>query len=753
MEFLPNTLEIANNPIDISFWDKIAGTLKNLSGIMGYKTPSLGERDLDNVPTFIIRSNNVGIILFHFIDDKIVDFDEESEYWKTTDGEFKYSKDLSLKSFSDELKNRLEKTKELYDVRKGQWLINLHIRQYLVFAQNTSLEIEAILKNHEPLINEYFCADNVEDNLKAILEDKNFAMEQQHIDIIDSVLDGSDVFKKNKKRKAVDEPENINDFIKKSLNNTFKLDSTQRQVALQIPPGPQRIRGLAGTGKTIILCMKAALAHKSPENFKILFAFNTQSMYNQVRQAITEYYFYETKSLPNWDNIHVLHAWGGSGKEGVYYRTALACGIKPLNYMNVRHKESPMDEIYSNLLLQARDKIVPEYDIALIDEAQDFPPAFFETIYHLTKPDKHDNTTKKIIWAYDEFQSLTELKVKGPETLFGLKKDGAPNIPKESLDGVYKGDIRKDFILPNSYRNPRINLMVAHGLALGVYSKYGKIPMESRIDWEARGYKIHSPDKQIFEEGDVIKAERLEEHSKNNLEQLLKKADKDEKKLIQFTSCESNKEEVDKVIERINWLVTKQQVEPEEIVVINLDNKNSKAEFSYIRQQLDILGIKSIMPGFIEGTDAFKEKGYVTLTTTFRSKGNEANIVFIINSQKVITDSTFRQRNAIFVAITRSRGWCYIYGHGPNIADLKFEIDEIIRQYPFFNFTFPSEGEIKRRLTIVQSSKDIERVDQEIDKMLSEEASRALLLEKLMQDPELLKELQKKKGTQGNDNQ
>jgi hypothetical protein len=34
------------------------------------------------------------------------------------------------------------------------------------------------------------------------------------------------------------------------------LDEEQHKVAIQIAPGPQRIRGLAGTGKTVVLAMK-----------------------------------------------------------------------------------------------------------------------------------------------------------------------------------------------------------------------------------------------------------------------------------------------------------------------------------------------------------------------------------------------------------------------------------------------------------------------------------------------------------------
>jgi superfamily I DNA and RNA helicase len=62
-------------------------------------------------------------------------------------------------------------------------------------------------------------------------------------------------------------------------SNIALLDDQQMKVALQIPPGPQRIRGLAGTGKTILLAMKAVNIHKNFPDKRILFTFHTQSLY------------------------------------------------------------------------------------------------------------------------------------------------------------------------------------------------------------------------------------------------------------------------------------------------------------------------------------------------------------------------------------------------------------------------------------------------------------------------------------------
>lgn len=739
MEFIAGNIANEKDQILNNIWNDISSKLIDQDLIVGYKTPSFGK-ELEETPSIIVRSKEYGILLIDFVNYNITEFDEENEYWKTSDGEFILSKDILIDLYDKELVNKLKDNRTLYNLRADKFNFNLTIKKILVFSQNSESEINELNEKAEiKLTNPFVCNDNWNEYFDLLFQ-KEESIEVKFIDIIDSIFDGSSIYAKKNNRKIENELKTMNDFIKKSLNLTFKLDSTQRQVALQIPNGPQRIRGLAGTGKTIILCMKAALAHKFYPNMNILFVFNTQSMYNQVEDLISKYYFNETGKMPDFNKLNILHAWGGSNKPGLYYNTAKSIGVQPLNYMNVRKSADPLDAIYSDLINNHKKNLRPIYDMVLIDEAQDFPSTFFETIFYLTK-DSEDTSQKRIIWAYDEFQSLTDIKIKEPKDLFGLDGKGEPNMPNDILDGEYKGNIKKDFVLPNSYRNPRVTLMVAHGLALGLYTD-NKVPMMYRNDWEARGYNLLSPDKLVFSEGDSIILERPESNSKNNLEKLLQER-KNENKLIQFIQNEDVKSQLDDVIKKIEWIIKEQHVEAEEILVIDIDTKNSKTHFQYLRQQLDYKDVKCITPGFIESNDSFKEKGFVTLTTPFRAKGNETNIVFIINSNKILNDNTFRLRNSMFVSITRSRGWCYICSNGDNNKVLKKEIDLIIGDYPKFNFIFPSIESIERRYSILTSNKDLEKFDSQIDEILKNDDLNALLIEKLLSDPSILKKLRK----------
>jgi superfamily I DNA and RNA helicase len=147
-------------------------------------------------------------------------------------------------------------------------------------------------------------------------------------------------------------------------------------------------------------------------------------------------------------------------------------------------------------------------------------------------------------------------------------------------------------------------------------------------------------------------------------------------------------------------------------------------------------GLKAIMPGFIERPSLFKEKGHITLTTPFRAKGNEANVVFVISSELVTADVTFRRRNAAFVSITRSRGWTYVSGIRTGARELAAELDGILTDYPRLKFRFPAQVELDRRRKILASDDELlERQNQVLEELFS--TNRDLLIEKIRSDPDL----------------
>lgn len=259
-------------------------------------------------------------------------------------------------------------------------------------------------------------------------------------------------------------------LIRKVESQMQSLDLSQMKIAQQIPPGPQRIRGLAGTGKTIVLAMKAAQMHLQHPEWTIVYTFNTQSLYNYIYDLINKFYQHWTGGRePNWDKLKILHGWGGAYREGLYSNICKIKGERPKTYTDAKnyfdHKRN------SELLGKCCDELAKmglpaQFDSILIDEAQDFDKLFYQFCYKILKE------PKRLIWAYDELQSLEDVTIPTAQEIFGVDADG---IQLVDLEGVYSGGIEKDFVLFKSYRNPRIILMVAHIFGMGLMRKDGAV--------------------------------------------------------------------------------------------------------------------------------------------------------------------------------------------------------------------------------------------------------------------------------------
>lgn len=717
--FLSGSLAIENLPFHFKVADVICAKFAGCHGYVGYKLTTLGRASDDDVPSFFILTKEHGVILVDVVEDRVEGCVDSSgaTYWELDNGSLSLARDYVVELYEEEVQSRLKNDLMLYD-RKAR-KVKTPIQSLIVFCKNSKEEAEKYVPSDLGSVSS-LTVDELGEWLQEV--DQVYQCSDSELARLYSLLEGTFVYE-SKVPVAAEEPlVTINDYIQKSLRTTFRQDDSQRVASMQLPPGPQRIRGLAGTGKTIVLCLKAAITHKRFEDFKILYLFNTQSLYNHVQGLISKYYTLEAKKAPDFDGgLQVLHAWGGRQRPGLYSTICERYGIVPLNFGDVRGKGDGLAYIYRDLLSKIGDDIKPEYDLVLIDEAQDFPNEVFEVAYKLAKG---DGVGKRIIWAYDEFQSLRDTEIKGPAELFGLRSDGQPNLPNSILEGRYAGDIPKDFVLPNCYRTPRPVLMTAHAVAMGLYSGRPTEMFYHRGDWEAIGYRVNMPEQLMISAGDSVEIERPDENSKNLLEGLLKSNSKRPLNLVQVERRGSVQEQYDFVRDKIEKLITQDKVAPEEIIVINLRSANNKDAMLALQRTLAGAGIKSVIPGYVESADVFKPKGYVTLTTPFRAKGNEANIVFVINAQGVADDFTLRMRNAFFVAVTRSRGWCYITGVGSGMDSLVEEIKGIKGDFPHFRFTCPDRAS-------VQASKSfLSRSDKELDKLQE-------FLEFVDKDPEL----------------
>jgi superfamily I DNA and RNA helicase len=487
------------------------------------------------------------------------------------------------------------------------------------------------------------------------------------------------------------------------------LDEEQQKVAIQIPPGPQRIRGLAGTGKTVLLAMRASNIHQHFLEKRILFTFHTQSLYNQATKLITRFYRYHSDQDPDWDKIHVRHSWGGKGRRGVYSDLCKRQGVAPKDFRTAQaeNPEFPLQACYTHALEMAID---PQYDFILVDEAQDFPKEFFEALLKLSFP------PHAVYWAYDEMQSLTSVQIPTTEDLYGRDKTGKPRV---SLDGPdYPGGMEKDFVLYKSYRCPHKVLMLAHALGLGLHNPRGPVQMlGDEASWNAIGYVLESG--QLTPDS-PISLLRPPENSPNNVTEIYSGTQKE----IKVKVFDDREAELLWIAKSIARDVKEEEVSPEQILVISLDARRAKPYMLALQAKLFSAKIQSTIPGFIDDSSAFAEPDKVTLATVYRAKGNEAPVVYILSTDSLYDFAEeIETRNRVFTAISRSKGWVRISGIGRQMQKVAKEIELILSDLPRFRFVFPDMEKIRRldatetsrRRKIVRTAKEAARQLAKID--------------------------------------
>ncbi len=512
-----------------------------------------------------------------------------------------------------------------------------------------------------------------------------------------SIAQGIRSLRQNATGRSVSKKQTLGEAIKELEKQIALLDIEQEKAAKQIAPGIQRIRGLAGTGKTVLLALRAAEIHRLYPDKKILFTFNTQALYNQTRKLVAKFYEYRSDGQPfDEELLHIRHAWGGRNRPGVYYDLCARQGIPSLSLNDVKSIKSEERFRYVCKSALART-ILPEYDFILVDEAQDFPNEFFQILRSLSYP------PHRICYAYDELQSLFSLDIPKPEDMFGVDKDGIPFVVFDGED--YPGGVEKEFVLHRSYRCPQPVLMLAHAIGLGIYSPYGCVQMlEKEESWQSIGYEIRSGK---LSTGESVEIYRPPQNSPSQISDVYG-GDQD---IIATHVFDSRPEEIDWITTSIEHDIREEKVAPEQIIVISLDTRLAKDYMAALQQNLLSKGISSTIPGVIDDTSAFMESGKVTLSTIFRAKGNEAPIVYIMSFEALYDYlDSIENRNRAFTSISRAKAWVRITGVGKKMQLGYEEISKIRQDYPCFRFQFPDMEAIRRLDAItIKRRKEVEK--------------------------------------------
>jgi len=674
MLFIPAIHTYKNDIAAQHVWQVLSQKLGDVEGYAYYKHPSLGTR-FSRTPDLAVLAKGYDALVTRVLDIQVGDIEEVGDETWVVNGKEVYSPVIELEDLKVALTYRFDQE---HRIRKQIKVIGILAMPNIAQAE---------LKSKFPKIHE--TCEGWKDLYKIWRDGDDGNLPRQVIKLDEtswrlakSVFQSASELNRGQYR-DYEKAQTLGEAIRILDRTIALLDDQQNKVAIQIPPGPQMIRGLAGTGKTVLLAMKAANIHAHFPDARVLFTFNTQSLYNQSRDLISRFYRHNRGCDPDWSFLQIRHGWGGKTKEGVYSDLCARQGLPPFRFdsARIRDPEIPFRACCAEAL---KYEIEPFYDYVLVDEAQDFPKEFFQLLWKLT-PEPH-----QIYFAFDELQSLSTFEIPSPEELFGTDPSGKPLV---TLEGEYDGPMDKMLLLNKSYRCHQNVLMLAHAIGLGIHNPRGCIQMIfDRTTWEAIGYEI---EKGKMVSGQEIIVKRPQENSPNLLETVYK----GKKEVVLAKIFEKREDEIKWIAEQIEEDINKEKVSPERILVISMNSREAKTYMGMLQNCLHEKNVGSIIPGLMDDKDEFAVEGRVTLSTVYRAKGNEAPIVYILSFDSLYDYvREVGMRNRAFTSISRSKAWVRITGVGENMKGAMKEISKILKDIPYMKFIFPDKEKITRNL-------------------------------------------------------
>ncbi|OBT10371.1 hypothetical protein A9267_05700 [Shewanella sp. UCD-FRSSP16_17] len=642
----------------LTFLEKNSDDLGLKDSVLYYGFPVFKDYEDTTVKSkFCILSPKHGIILLHSttLHEQSIDDDNLSQLYSFVEAALKKSKTIRI--------------------NRKKLAINL---ECLLFLSGQTIE--------DSLENECLTSiSDIKNTLESLITDTEITDET--FDEARSIIEGSKALARASKRTKVSEDPttklNILIELEKEVSN---FDVEQRKIAISLINGPQRIRGLAGSGKTVVLAMKAAHIHLQHPNKKILFTFYTKSLYGLIKESIARFYRHFAGEEPNWEYIDVLHSWGGRTIDGVAYNACNDNNISSMPFSEAKtiNYKDPFDAVCKHI---DSGSIKQKYHYILIDEAQDLPNHFFHICYKLAIGEL--GREKNIVWGYDELQSIFNVYQRTPQELFGLDDDGSVRI---DLD-LFKADLEhgqsNDLVLYKCYRNPLEVLVTAHALGFAIYSEKAVQMLENKEHWVDVGYRIEENEELVVGRKTVIKREV--ENSPLSIYEYQKAED-----IIQYFEANTTTVECQWIALNISKAIN-EGLKAHDILVICLDDRNAKSYFAKISTYLAQSGIRSNnMLLSNAAAPAFKLDDMVTLSTVHRAKGNEAAMVFTAGIDALYFNKNSRSgRNKIFTAFTRTKAWLRVSGVGKNAKYFFNEIDQSIKNSPSLIFDVPDAQEIE----------------------------------------------------------
>ncbi len=177
-----------------------------------------------------------------------------------------------------------------------------------------------------------------------------------------------------------------------SLHDIKTMDLHQENLAKQIGDKNRLIRGVAGSGKTIILASRAKMLSKQNPDWKILILCYNISLANAIQQMI-QHMLNEPEDLFDFD----------PNAKDIKNQNIIVRNFHSWLKNDLKIKEQQLPAIIEKL--EKNEAILPSYDAVLIDEGQDFEADWLRLVSLLINAD-----TQSLLLVEDRAQTIYQRK-------------------------------------------------------------------------------------------------------------------------------------------------------------------------------------------------------------------------------------------------------------------------------------------------------------------------------------------------------
>jgi hypothetical protein len=177
-----------------------------------------------------------------------------------------------------------------------------------------------------------------------------------------------------------------------SLHDIKTMDLHQENLAKQIGDKNRLIRGVAGSGKTIILASRAKMLLKQNPDWKILILCFNISLANAIQQMIN-HMLNEPEDLFDFD----------PGSKEVQNQNIIVRNFHSWLKHDLKMNEYQLPDMIEKI--ERNETILPTYDAILIDEGQDFEAEWLRLVSLLINSD-----TQSLLLVEDRAQTIYKRK-------------------------------------------------------------------------------------------------------------------------------------------------------------------------------------------------------------------------------------------------------------------------------------------------------------------------------------------------------